>query len=158
VKIKPEIITMGQPGIDPARDPAPALEPEVLRTWLDQGRRVVLLDTRNAFEVARGTFVGAEHLGNTSFRGFAAAAAGMPAPGGDVPIVTFCTGGIRCEKAAPLLRQLGHRNVYQLAGGILRYFERAGAAHFRGECFVFDERVALDAELDSPDPQNPEQL
>jgi len=70
-------------------------------------------------------------------------------------VVTFCTGGIRCEKAAPLLRQIGHRNVFQLSGGILRYLERVGSAHYRGACFVFDERVDLDTNLAS---QKKEQL
>ena len=147
VKIKNEIISFGVPGIDPARDPAPAIEPETLKDWLDRRDQVVLLDTRNRFEVEHGTFAGAIHLGNDSFRDFAALAEALPALDRRVPIVTFCTGGIRCEKAAPLLRRLGYDNVYQLAGGILRYFDRVGPDHFSGDCFVFDERVALDAEL-----------
>jgi predicted sulfurtransferase len=65
----------------------------------------------------------------------------------DQAIVTFCTGGIRCEKAAPWLISQGFREVYQLEGGILNYFAQCGGAHFRGECFVFDQRVALDAGL-----------
>jgi UPF0176 protein len=158
VRLKREIIALGVEGIDPAHDPAPALQAETLKDWLDAGRDVVLVDTRNAFEVERGTFSGAVHLGNTSFRGFARAATSLPPAGDGVPVVTFCTGGIRCEKAAPLLRRLGHRNVYQLAGGILRYFRDAGSAHYRGTCFVFDERVALDAQLDPPAAQNPLQV
>jgi len=155
IRIRSEIISFGVPGIDPARAPAPALEPATLKAWLDAGRKMTLLDTRNAFEVAHGSFAGAVHLGNASFRDFAAAAHAMPRPGADVPIVTFCTGGIRCEKAAPLLRQLGHRNVFQLSGGILRYLEHAGSAHYLGTCFVFDGRIGLDENLA---PQNPEQL
>jgi UPF0176 protein len=155
VKIKNEIIAFGVPGIDPARDPAPALDPATLKSWLDEGREVILLDTRNAFEVARGSFEGAVHLGNDTFRGFASVAGSLPVTDQDTPVVTFCTGGIRCEKAAPLLRQLGHRNVFQLSGGILRYLERVGSAHYRGTCFVFDERVGLDANLVS---QKTEQL
>lgn len=154
VKIKKEIIAFGVPGIDPAREPAQALSAAALKSWLDQQRAVRLVDTRNAFEVAHGTFEGAIHLGNDSFRGFAEVAADLPLMP-DTPVVTFCTGGIRCEKAAPLLRALGHRNVYQLEGGILRYLESAGSAHFRGNCFVFDERLSLDAGLL---PQNIEQL
>ena len=71
----------------------------------------------------------------------------MPEALKDEPIVTFCTGGIRCEKAAPWLISQGFREVYQLEGGILNYFEQCGGAHFHGECFVFDQRVALDAGL-----------
>lgn len=147
VKVKKEIIAFGIPGIDPARIPAPALDPATLKSWLDGGAKVVLIDVRNDFEVARGSFAGAIHLGNDTFRGFAAAVSSLPVTSDEIPVVTFCTGGIRCEKAAPLLRQLGHRNVFQLAGGILRYFERVGSEHFRGECFVFDERLGLDANL-----------
>ena len=155
VKIKEEIIAFGVPGIDPARHPVPALSPATLKSWLDQGRDVILVDTRNTFEVAQGSFAGAIHLGNDTFRKFAAVAGALTAGDPDTPIVTFCTGGIRCEKAAPLLRHKGHRNVYQLEGGILRYLECAGSAHFRGNCFVFDERGTLDAALK---PQNIEQL
>jgi UPF0176 protein len=155
VKIKNEIIAFGVPGVDPARDPAPALEPATLKAWLDEGREVLLLDTRNAFEVAHGSFEGAIHLGNDTFRAFAAPARSLPIAEQDTPVVTFCTGGIRCEKAAPLLRQIGHRNVFQLSGGILRYLKREGSAHYRGACFVFDERDGLDANLA---PQKKEQL
>jgi UPF0176 protein len=129
-----------------------------LRAWLDQRKPCVLVDTRNGFEVKHGTFAGAIHLGNDSFRAFASAAARLPAAEPGVPVVTFCTGGIRCEKAAPLLRRLGHANVYQLAGGILRYFDRVGSAHFDGDCFVFDARIALDAALAPRDDQKPVQL
>lgn len=156
VKIKREIITFAMPGIDPARRPAPALDPETLKAWMDEGREVVLLDTRNTVEFENGTFVGAVHLGNVSFREFAAAAGTLERS--DVPVVTFCTGGIRCEKAAPLLLQLGHERVFQLSGGILNYFCRAGDAHYRGDCFVFDERTALDSALQPAPDQNPVQL
>lgn len=155
VRIKKEIIAFGVPDIDPAGDPAPALDPATLKAWLDAGREVVLLDTRNAFEVAHGSFNGAVHLGNDTFRGFAPAARLLPLRSDDTPVVTFCTGGIRCEKAAPLLRRIGHRNVFQLSGGILRYLELPGPDHFHGTCFVFDERVGLDENLA---PQNAEQL
>jgi UPF0176 protein len=75
-----------------------------------------------------------------------------------IPVVTFCTGGIRCEKAAPLLLQLGHPSVFQLSGGILNYFRCAGDAHYRGVCFVFDERAALDSALRPSCGQIPVQL
>ena len=148
VKIKKEIITLRVPGIDPARARAPAIAPVQLKRWLDEGREIVLLDTRNAFEVDAGTFDNAIDLRLSSFGQFAQAADGLDAALKDKTIVTFCTGGIRCEKAAPVLIAKGFRNVFQLDGGILQYFEKCGAAHFKGRCFVFDQRVALDGNLE----------
>lgn len=147
VKIKKEIIAFGMPGIDPARRPARKLSPQVLRQWLDDGKRVTLLDTRNNYEVERGTFRGARVAGIRHFREFPTAVAGLPAELKDEPVVMFCTGGIRCEKAGPFMEQQGFRHVVQLDGGILKYFEECGAAHYEGECFVFDERVGVDPQL-----------
>jgi len=151
VKIKPEIITLRVPGLDPAGDPAPSLAPVDLKRWLDEGRDVVLLDTRNGFEVEAGTFRNSLHLQLKSFGQFPQAAEGLDPSLRDKTIVAFCTGGIRCEKAAPLLIQRGFRNVFQLQGGILQYFEDCGAAHFEGRCFVFDERTSLDGNLQAKD-------
>ncbi len=147
VKIKREIVTMRRPEINPCATPAPRLAPQELKRWLDQGRAVVLLDTRNQFEVDLGSFENTLALGLKSFSDFPRATPALAEALKDRPIVTFCTGGIRCEKAAPWLISQGFREVYQLDGGILNYFERCGGAHFRGECFVFDQRVALDAKL-----------
>jgi UPF0176 protein len=108
---------------------------------------VVLLDTRNQFEVDLGSFEKARSLGLQSFSDFAQASAALGEELKDKTIVTFCTGGIRCEKAAPLLISRGFRHVWQLDGGILKYFEACGGAHYRGECFVFDKRVAVDDAL-----------
>ena len=148
VKIKKEIITMRVPGVDPAKERAPAIAPTELKRWLDECREVVLLDTRNAFEVDAGTFANAMDLRLSSFGQFAKAADGLDPSLKDNTIVTFCTGGIRCEKAAPVLIGKGFRNVFQLDGGILHYFEECGDAHFTGRCFVFDQRVALDGNLE----------
>jgi len=147
VKIKKEIITLRMPGVDPAKARAPAIAPAQLKRWLDEGREVVLLDTRNAFEVDVGTFDNAMHLRLGSFGQFAQAADSLDPSLKDKTVVTFCTGGIRCEKAAPVLIGKGFRNVFQLDGGILHYFDECGDAHFKGRCFVFDQRVALDANL-----------
>ena len=147
VKLKREIIAFGVPGIDPARQPSRRLAPETLKAWLDAGKPVTLLDTRNTYEIERGTFRGARPAGISRFRDFPAAAGQLPPELKDQPVVTFCTGGIRCEKAAPYLEREGFKDVYQLDGGILKYFERCGSAHYDGECFVFDEREGLDAEL-----------
>ena len=147
VKIKREIIAFGAAGTDPAVHPAPRISPEQLRAWLDEGEDVVLLDTRNDYEVQIGSFRGARHLGLSHFRDFPKAAAKIPDAWRTAKVVTFCTGGIRCEKAAPFLQQAGFSDVYQLDGGILRYFERCGGAHYEGECFVFDERVGVQPDL-----------
>ena len=147
VKIKKEIIACGVEGIDPARRPAPRLTPLQLKQWLDEDRPVTLLDTRNAYEVKLGTFRGARTLALDHFRDFPALAADLPETLKHETIVTFCTGGIRCEKAAPLLEMAGFTDVFQLDGGILNYFRECGSAHYEGDCFVFDKRVALDASL-----------
>jgi UPF0176 protein len=147
VKIKKEIIAFGMPGIDPARRPAPKLSPAELKRWLDAGKPVTLLDTRNDYEVDQGTFRGAVRAGISRFRDFPAAAGRLPPELKSQPVVMFCTGGIRCEKAAPFMAREGFQNVYQLDGGILKYFETCGGAHYEGECFVFVERVSVDAEL-----------
>ncbi len=147
VKLKREIVPMHRPEINPSQTSAPRLAPQELRRWLDEGRDVVLLDTRNQFEVEVGTFDRAISLGLKSFSDFPRATPVLTELLQDQPVVTFCTGGIRCEKAAPWLLSQGLREVYQLDGGILNYFEQCGGAHFRGECFVFDQRVALDPAL-----------
>ena len=151
VKIKKEIITLRVTGLDPVWQRAPAVTPAELKRWLDEGRDVVLLDTRNAFEVQTGTFRDAVHLNLKSFGEFPQAADKLDESLKGKTLVAFCTGGIRCEKAAPVLIQKGFRNVFQLDGGILHYFEEFGDAHFKGRCFVFDQRNALDGNL-NPEP------
>ncbi len=146
VKVKREIVTFRQPGIDPVHAPAPFITPEALKARLDAGEPLVLLDTRNDNEVARGSFDGAIFWGNRNFTEFGQLAHTRADELRGKTVVSFCTGGIRCEKAAPLLRQLGV-DALQLEGGILRYFERVGREHFHGDCFVFDEREALDPSL-----------
>lgn len=148
VKIKKEIIAFRQPDIDPANAPAPRISPQQLKAWLDDGRKVLLLDTRNDYEVKLGTFAGARDFGLKHFHDFPQAVASNAEQFSDETVVTFCTGGIRCEKAAPLLIKNGFREVYQLDGGILAYFEQCGGAHFEGECFVFDRRVGLNSDLE----------
>jgi UPF0176 protein len=147
VRIKREIIAFGVDGIDPARYTSPRVTPQELRRWLDEGRQITLLDTRNDYEVKLGTFHNALPVGVDHFRDFPAAVAKLPQAMKSQPVVTFCTGGIRCEKAAPYLESQGFREVYQLDGGILKYFEECGSAHYDGDCFVFDQRVGLDPAL-----------
>ena len=147
VRIKKEIIAFGVEGIEPAKYTSPRLEPKVLKQWLDEGRPVILLDTRNDYEVKLGTFKGAVVAGIDSFRDFPAAVAKLPPEMKHAPVVSFCTGGIRCEKAAPYMEREGFENVWQLEGGILKYFEECGSAHYDGELFVFDQRVGVDPAL-----------
>lgn len=147
VKIKKEIITLRVPGLDPAAQRAPSVTPAELKRWLDVGSEVVLLDTRNAFEVETGTFRDAIHLNLKSFGEFPRAADQLDESLKGKTIVAFCTGGIRCEKAAPVLIRKGFRSVFQLEGGILQYFEDCGDAYFKGRCFIFDQRTALDGNL-----------
>ncbi len=147
VKVKREIIPFGKPEINPAQQPAERLAARTLKAWLDEGRDVVLLDTRNAFEIKHGTFKNATDFAIDHFRNFPRAAEHADPSLKEKTIVAFCTGGIRCEKAAPYLLRQGYQHVYQLDGGILKYFEQCGKAHFDGDCFVFDERIALDADL-----------
>ena len=147
VKIKKEIIAFGVEGIDPARKPTAKLPARTLKQWLDEGRPVTLLDTRNDYEVRMGTFRSAIPAGIEHFRDFPKAVEKLPEEMKEQPIVMFCTGGIRCEKAGPYMELAGFQKVFQLDGGILKYFEECGGAHYDGECFVFDRRVGVDPEL-----------
>jgi len=152
VKVKREIIRMNHPTIRPAEGRAPAVDAHTAKRWLDQGhddegRPVVTLDTRNTYEVDEGTFAGAIDWRMNKFTEFPDAVQAHKADLADKTVISFCTGGIRCEKAAIYMRESGLPHVYQLEGGILKYFEETGGAHYDGGCFVFDERRALAADL-----------
>ncbi|MFT7724117.1 MAG: sulfurtransferase [Roseateles sp.] len=152
VKVKPEIIRMNRPAVRPDQAPrAPALAPATLARWLDQGhddegRELVMLDTRNGFEVDHGAFAGAVDWRLRRFSDFPAALEAHRAELAGKTVVSYCTGGIRCEKAAMVLEAAGLR-AWQLDGGILKYFEDTDGRHYRGNCFVFDEREALAPDL-----------
>ena len=152
VKVKPEIISFRRDRASPLEGRAPTVSPMELARWIrqghdDVGHRLVLLDTRNREEVGHGTFSGALALPIDNFTELPAALAPHWDALADATVVSFCTGGIRCEKAALWLRADGMDNVVQLDGGILGYFERVGGEGYDGRCFVFDERVALDPAL-----------
>lgn len=153
VKHKPEIISYRRDAASPlAQDRAPAVAPADLSRWIaqgadDNGRRLVLLDTRNREEIGYGTFAGALTLPIDNFTDLPAALAPHRDALADATVVSFCTGGIRCEKAALHLRHEGMDNLLQLDGGILGYFEQVGGFGYEGRCFVFDERIALDPAL-----------
>jgi UPF0176 protein len=147
VRIKKEIIAFGVEGIHPEKKTSRKIAAQTLKQWLDEGRRITLLDTRNDYEVKLGTFRGAKVLGIDHFRHFPEAVRQLPDGMKNEPVVMFCTGGIRCEKAGPYLEREGFLDVFQLDGGILKYFEECGGAHYDGECFVFDQRVGVDPAL-----------
>lgn len=140
IKLKKEIITLRQPKANPIEKRAPAILPETLKQWLDEKREFTLLDTRNDYEVELGTFQGAVNLHLKHFCDLPKAVQQVKK---DKPIVMFCTGGIRCEKAALYMQQEGYETVYQLDGGILNYFAMVGGDHYDGACYVFDERVTV---------------
>lgn len=149
VKVKKEIVTFRVPGHSPLEAEAPRLSPAELAEWYERGEEFSILDTRNVYEARLGKFVGAEVLPIGRFADFPAAVEKLPPEWKKRKIVTYCTGGIRCEKAAPFLRAQGFENVYQLDGGILHYFEQMGGKHWEGECFVFDDRIALGPDLEA---------
>ena len=157
VRCKAEIIRMNQPEVLPGAGRAPAVVPTTLARWLaqghdDQGRRVLMRDTRNDFEVDDGAFAGALDWRLKRFSDFPAALAAHRQDLGsadDTTVVSYCTGGIRCEKAALWMQAQGIPHALQLEGGILGYFEATGgtAPGWQGRCFVFDQRVGLAADL-----------
>ena len=148
VKLKREIVTMGVPGIDPRRVVGTYVDPERWNSLLAD-EEVTLIDTRNTYETAIGSFRGAVDPGLDSFREFPAWAKDNLNPEQHRKVAMFCTGGIRCEKASAYLLEQGFEEVYHLRGGILSYLEDVPERESRweGECFVFDERVSVDHDL-----------
>jgi UPF0176 protein len=144
IRLKKEIVTLGDSHTDPSRQVGVYVDPA---DWnaLIAGPDTLVIDTRNAFEVAMGTFPGAVDPGIRSFGQFKDFAARHLDPARHRKVAMFCTGGIRCEKASAYLLARGFTEVYHLRGGILRYLEGVPEAEsrWRGECFVFDDRVAL---------------
>ncbi len=160
VHLKREIITMRQAAIRPTQGRAPTVSATVLQRWIrrgrdDEGREVVLLDTRNMYETALGSFTGAVTYPLARFGDFPAAIAADRGRYADKTVVPFCTGGIRCEKAALHMCELGLTHVYQLDGGILGYLAHTDGSGWHGDCFVFDQRGAVNAVL-APTADNAE--
>ena len=152
VKVKKEIIAFRRDDSSPLEGRAPTVQPEDLARWIgqghdDSGRKLVLLDTRNREEIEHGTFSGALTLPIDNFTDLPEALTPHRSALADAVVVSFCTGGIRCEKAALHMQDLGMPRAYQLEGGILKYLEQTEGAHWRGDCFVFDGRVAVDKQL-----------
>jgi UPF0176 protein len=148
VRIKKEIVTLGRPDILPHENTGSYVEPEAWNALIEDPE-VLVIDTRNRYEVEVGTFPGALDPGTDSFREFPAFAETLAETARDRPLAMFCTGGIRCEKATALMLELGFENVHHLKGGILNYLSTVPeeANCWRGECFVFDTRVAVDRDL-----------
>ncbi|MFB0875603.1 MULTISPECIES: rhodanese-related sulfurtransferase [unclassified Sphingobium] len=148
VKVKAEIVTLGAGDLDPAHQAGLHLDPAEWNALIADPDTIVI-DTRNAYEVAVGSFEGAIDPGTRSFRDFPAwfdgFAGTLKAEGRQPKIAMFCTGGIRCEKSTALVKARGFEAVYHLKGGILRYLEEVpeGESRWRGDCYVFDERVAV---------------
>lgn len=146
VRLKKEIISLGMDEIKPAETPGNFIEPNEFKRWLDEEREVIILDTRNDYELRVGTFQNAIDLDIKSFREFPEAIKKLEQDK-STPVVMFCTGGIRCEKASIVMENQGWKNVQQIKGGVLGYFKETGGAHWNGDCFVFDQRVSLDKNL-----------
>lgn len=146
VKVKEEIVSMGVPGVDPNSLVGTYVPPAEWNQLISRPD-VLLIDCRNSYEFEVGTFVGAIDPETDEFNEFPEYASRIAKD--PRPVALFCTGGIRCEKATSYLRSLGHGNVYHLEGGILRYLEEIPESEslFRGDCFVFDGREALDHSL-----------
>ena len=151
VRLKKEIISLGLNHIKPAELTGDEITPTAFKQMLDAGEEVIVLDTRNEYECRIGTFENALELDIRSFRDFPSAINELDVKLKDKPVVMFCTGGIRCEKASVVMMDAGFSNVMQLKGGILGYFEEVGGDYWNGDCFVFDRRVALNPQLKETD-------
>lgn len=148
VKLKKEIVTMGVADIDPRKSVGTYVEPKDWNNVLADAD-VLVVDTRNEYEIKVGRFEQSTNPQTTNFREFPAFAARHLNPAKHKKIAMYCTGGIRCEKASAFLKQQGFEQVYHLKGGILKYLEQVpqSESKWQGECFVFDERVTVDHQL-----------
>jgi len=151
VRLKKEIISLGRKDINPRELTGERITPQDLKNLLDNKEDVLVLDTRNEYETRVGKFENAIDLNLDTFRDFPKAIESLPEEYKDKQIVMYCTGGIRCEKASAVMMKAGFADVKQLEGGVLDYFMETGGAYWEGDCFVFDERVALDTELNETD-------
>ena len=151
VRLKKEIISLGRKDINPRELTGERISPQDLKKLLDHKEDVLVLDTRNEYETRVGKFENAIDLNLDTFRDFPEAIESLPEEYKDKKIVMYCTGGIRCEKASAVMMKAGFADVKQLEGGVLDYFKETGGAYWEGDCFVFDERVALDTELNETD-------
>lgn len=148
VKIKDSIISFDSDDIHPNELTGTYVSPQTLKEWLDNNMEIVLLDTRNTYETEMGAFKNARTLPIAHFRDFPKLFDEIKNEFDQKTIVMYCTGGIRCEKATAYALKSGLKNVYQLHGGILQYLKDCGGAHYEGTCFVFDNRRAVNVDLE----------
>ena len=153
VKRKNEIISLGDSEIKPSEFTGPYIKPIEFKHLMDTEEDILVLDTRNDYETRIGSFEGSLELGISSFRDFPNAIASIPEEYKSKTVVMYCTGGIRCEKASAVMMNAGFEDVKQLEGGILGYFKECGGSYWDGDCFVFDQRVAVDSDLTETDIQ-----
>ena len=147
VRQKKEIISLGRDDINPRELTGDYVTPQELYAMYENNEDVIVLDTRNEYETRVGLFENAVDLQLDTFRDFPNAIEQLPDEYKDKQIVMYCTGGIRCEKASAVMLKAGFSDVKQLEGGVLDYFKETGGKYWNGDCFVFDERVALDTDL-----------
>ena len=147
VRLKKEIIALGIDEVRPADFTAPNIKPKEFKKMLYENEDLLILDTRNDYETKVGIFENAIDLNLSTFREFPEAILDLPDEYKTKQIVMYCTGGIRCEKASVVMMNAGFENVKQLEGGILGYFEETDGSYWKGDCFVFDQRVAVDTNL-----------
>ncbi len=147
VRPKKEIISLGRDDINPRELTGDYVTPKELYAMYENNEDVIVLDTRNEYETRVGLFENAVDLQLDTFRDFPNAIKQLPEEYKDKQIVMYCTGGIRCEKASAVMLKSGFSDVKQLEGGVLDYFKETGGKYWNGDCFVFDERVALDTDL-----------
>ena len=147
VRPKKEIISLGRDDINPKELTGDYVTPQELYAMYENNEDMVVLDTRNEYETRVGLFENAVDLQLDTFRDFPNAIEQLPDEYKDKKIVMYCTGGIRCEKASAVMLKAGFSDVKQLEGGVLDYFKETGGKYWNGDCFVFDERVALDTDL-----------
>ena len=147
VRLKKEIISLGRDDINPRELTGDYISPQELYEMYKNNEDVIVLDTRNEYETRVGLFENAVDLQLDTFRDFPKAIEQLPEEYKDKQIIMYCTGGIRCEKASAVMLKAGFTDVKQLEGGVLDYFKETGGKYWNGDCFVFDERVALDTDL-----------
>ena len=147
VRLKKEIIALGIDEIRPVDYTGENIKPVEFKKILDDNEEVIIVDTRNEYETRVGVFENAIDLNLSTFKDFPGAIQNLPEEYKKKQIVMYCTGGIRCEKASVVMMNAGFENVKQLEGGILGYFEETDGSYWKGDCFVFDQRVAVDTDL-----------
>ena len=147
VRLKKEIIALGIDEVRPGEFTGRNIKPVEFKQMLDENEEVIVLDTRNDYETKIGIFENAIDLNLSTFKDFPDAILALPEEYKKKQIVMYCTGGIRCEKASVVMMNAGFENVKQLEGGVLGYFEQTDGSYWKGDCFVFDQRVAVNTEL-----------